>query len=144
MLTRCLVAAALVSALGCGGNSPSAPSTPAPTPPPPIAAAQLVIPANAAFGSSDCDARRSLGAALGLALISGCHFSGVLQNVGPGCAANMHGTTTIVESGGVSSWTVVGTAQPNQLVTYIGGPVSLPTAPYHYQTQLLWDNVRCQ
>jgi hypothetical protein len=152
-----------VIAVGCGGSNPTptatAPSVSictvpqasnygSPSPcvfPPPILPANITVPAGAAFSSPDCDARRVLAAELGLTLVSNCHFTGTLQNAGSGCATNVHGTTTIVEDGAAASWIIAEPlVRPNEILTYTGGPVTLPTTQYHYQTQALWDNARCQ
>jgi len=140
IVNRLFVIAALVGTVGCSGSSTS----PSPTPPAPIAAAQLML-ANGTTVSANCDARRATALLFGLGMVDNCHVTGALTNMGQGCAGSIHGTITITETGTTIAWIPsVTIAHPGETFTYTGGPVSLPTAPYHYTVTPQWTNVACQ
>lgn len=93
MAAQCGLLAGLLSlVVACGGGgSPSLPS-PTPTPTPTILSANLVTPSGAVLNqAANCEARRQMNALMGVSVIA-CDFTGMLQNTGQGCAANVRGT----------------------------------------------------
>jgi hypothetical protein len=67
-----------------------------------------------------------------------------MTNAGLGCATNLHGITTIVETNSASEWTTTITiAHPGETFTYSGGPVTAPSGPYQHQTTANWTNIAC-
>lgn len=145
-----LVIVLAITASACSGsnNTPTTPTVQTPAPPPPISLALLLVPPDAAFDIPGCQAKIELAASVGLATQACTSFTGTLVNSGPGCATNVHGTTTVFASNnaqvGLGSFTYASTVKPGERIAYIGGAITIPTsAGWKYLSTPSWDNVRC-
>jgi hypothetical protein len=133
---RSLAALALLAMLalvtsGCGGNKNE-----------PILAANLVVVGT--LSVSNCQVFSVTG------LFNCGTFSGIIRNTGPGCAANVRGTTVSVftDGGGQigsAGWSYSGTVRDGEQFNYTGGPIVVAqTGLWEYVTTPSWDNVRCR
>jgi len=133
---------AAVSLTGCG-STPTAP-TPAPTPPAPILPATLAIPSGATLSAQNCQTVSVTG------IFACAAFSGIMQNTGSGCAANIRGTTTITRTSdgtqiGNAEWTYPNLVRAGEQFSYSGGQINVTQAgTWVYNSTASWDNVRCQ
>jgi hypothetical protein len=148
MPRRLIVAliACLLSA--CGSDPLTAPTTTAPVAvaPAPLAPASLVM--SGSLSVPGCEARIALAFGLGLSTVDCPTFSGLMQNVGAGCANGVRGTTTSYVTGtsqtvGSHSWAYGSRVRPGESFGYSSGPLTVPTARggFEYRTTAAWDNV---
>jgi hypothetical protein len=76
-------------------------------------------------------------------------FTGLMQNTGSGCAANIRGTTTtsLTSTGaqiGSASWSYGPTVKPGDQFSYSGGPILVGVVgTWSYWTSMSWDSVFC-
>jgi hypothetical protein len=142
------VLACLVSA--CGADTPITP-TPvvvvATRVPAPIASANLVM--SGSLSVPGCEPRMANAFGLGLSTIDCPTFSGVMQNLGAGCANAVRGTTTSYVTGtsqviGSHGWSYGFRVRPGESFGYSGGPLTVPSrGTFEYRTTAAWDNVSC-
>lgn len=151
-LRWCLVIALLCA--GCGSDIPtptvSAPTTvTVPVAPAPVPIAPATLVSVGSLSVPGCDALIQLAASVGLATANCKQFTGLLQNTGSGCAANVRGTTVVyadaagntqVSAGG---WTYSSMVKSSEQIAYSGGALSIPTKQWYWRTTASWDNVRC-
>lgn len=142
MLTRTALALCLLTSLACGGNSPTAPTTPAPTP---IAAAALTLNPNASWTSC----LPAIGGFIG-----SCVFQGSIQNTGAGCAGGVTAVVQLKDGTGqqlgsdrtalfiMASGHIIRAAETIQFQTL---SVDLPTvnATKTFGLKPAWTNVAC-
>lgn len=140
-------------AVGCSGN-PAAPTPPQAVTAPPVVTPPPIAPASMVsvgqLSVPGCDGLLQLAASVGLATANCKQFTGLLQNTGSGCAANVHGTTVIfTDAAGTAQisaagWTYASGVKPGEQIAYTGGLLSIPTRQWYWRTTATWDNVRCQ
>ena len=156
---RLRVAVVLVAGctVACSGGSSKVESPVAPTPtpvqpaPPPtsVPVANLILADESTITRGNCEAQIAEALTAGAATTT-CPFSGLLRNMGQGCAANVRGTSSVSRDRegqqqlGSADWTYAGVVQPAEEVTYSGESITVPTSgQWFWRSSVNWNNVRC-
>lgn len=124
-----------VCSAACGGGSSTAPTAPANL----VVVGSLSVPG--------CEALIQLNFGFGIATANCSAFTGVIQNMGTGCASGVHGTTITFGNNqqvGNAAWSYSGTVRPNEQIVYRGGSITVPTiGSFTYTTTPVWTDVPC-
>lgn len=129
-----VIGLALLAAACGGSDSPAAPTAPV----------RVIQEANVVTtGTLAVDCRPFTGD-----LVT-CSFQGTAQNLGPGCAANLSGTTASYRPGATTpidseQWGYGGFLRPNDQVVYKGINLVVPNVTgWLYRTSFVFQNVAC-
>lgn len=131
--------------VACSGSGSSSNSVTAPA----LLPASFIAPAGSAFSVPGCAALAQLNQLYGIT-VTGCpRFSAPLQNVGAGCAADLHGTVTIVtlagQQVGSAAWSYANLVQPGEQIVISGGTVNVPSSlQFNASHTENWTSVPCR
>ena len=78
-----------------------------------------------------------------------CSFSGVAQNIGAGCATNLHGVSKSFGPDrsvqlGEASWSFNSVVQPGEQIVYKGCCLIAPQTNWFYVTSFVFDTASCR
>jgi hypothetical protein len=121
-------------AWACGSSNPLAP----------VAPANLVVQGTLSVAGCQVISPNGSG------IVTCQTFSGVIQNNGTGCAANIRGVTATawtsnVQQIGSAEWSYSAKVRAGEQFVYSGGPINVgsPQGAWIYDTKPTWDNVSC-